>query len=65
MAEMVDRILDVMLSRGLMAGEDDVRAILDIMYEPTAEMLRAAKDLGCAEDHWQIMILESGLEPHV
>jgi hypothetical protein len=65
MAEMVDRILDVLRARGLIADEDDVRAMLDIMYEPTAEMLRAAKDLGCAEDHWQIMILESGLEPHV
>lgn len=35
---MIDRILDVMLSRGLMADEDDARAIIEAMRDPTEKM---------------------------
>ena len=32
---MVDRILDVMQSRGLLADEADARAVIEAMREPT------------------------------
>lgn len=38
----IRRIHAIMSSRGLMADEDDARAVLDVMREPTMEMCDAA-----------------------
>ncbi len=38
MCEMVDRVLDLMLARGLMADEADVRYVIRAMREPTEAM---------------------------
>lgn len=38
---MIDRILDVMLSRGLMADENDAKAIIEAMRDPTEAMFLA------------------------
>jgi len=45
---MIDRILDVMLSRGLNANEADVVAIIEAMRDPTDAMFRA-RPIACAE----------------
>ena len=38
---MVDRLLDIMLARGLNADEIDVIAIIEAMRDPTEAMFRA------------------------
>jgi hypothetical protein len=42
MSEMVKRLLELMWSRGFMADESDVRALIAAMREPTRKMLREA-----------------------
>ncbi len=47
---MVDRILDIMQSRGLMANEADARAVIEAMRDPTEAMIDAAWAEALAED---------------
>lgn len=57
---MIDRVLDVMLSRGLMAEEADARAVIEAMREPT-ELMWLARPVACPKRetwarwwNWQI-----------
>jgi hypothetical protein len=61
----VDRVLDVMWSRGLMANEDDARAVIKAMREPTDAMAEVGFQLTgdpCWQDDvkraWRAMIDE-------
>ena len=45
---MIDRILEVMLSRGLNANEADAIAIIEAMRDPTEAMFRA-RPISCPE----------------
>lgn len=52
-SEMVDRIRDVMKSRGLGGLKDDVHAIIKAMREPTARMVEACNKVAVFVDDGQ------------
>ena len=53
---LIDQILYVMHTRGLPADENDVRAILAAMREPTDEMRLAGQYPPTLEEIWNAMI---------
>jgi hypothetical protein len=58
MSEMIDRILDVALARGLNADEDDIRTLIRAMRELTEEMTeRGINELDDGmDDHMMITL---------
>jgi len=63
MTEMIDRVLDIMLSRGLNATQDDARAAIEAMREPSGAMSNAGwRQISAATDPdavYQAMINEA------
>ncbi len=59
MSEMIDHVLDIMLSRGLMADDSDARALVAAMRIPTKAMLDAAWRL---PDDGPAIIYKSAIE---
>lgn len=66
---MADRLLDVMQSRGLMADDGDVRAVIEALRDPT-EAMWLSRPIDCPEREmwakwwgWQVDAMLTDLEP--
>ncbi len=69
---MIDRLVDVMQSRGLMADDDDAKAIIEALRDPT-EAMWLSRPVDCPEREmwarwwgWQIdaMLNEDAILKH-